>query len=132
MPSAVTVPLPADVGRRTADGSFAEFTDSLALPDFGRDRHGDPQVAWTARDGRRLHLPWSGAFTVDGALPDLEPSPPHLDNPACRQEFGAHELRASWRSAELLLDLGTGRRLTPASGIPQARPEGELPWPVRT
>ncbi|MEU0971136.1 hypothetical protein ABZ357_39130 [Streptomyces sp. NPDC005917] len=115
----------ATVGRRTVDGSFAEFTDTLATPDFGRDRHGDPQVAWTARDGRRLHLAWSGAFTVDGALPDPEPSTPHLDNPACRQEFGAGELRASWRDAELVLDLGTGRRVAPASGIPQARTEGD-------
>ncbi|MFK0107059.1 hypothetical protein [Streptomyces sp. NPDC091217] len=114
----------ATVGRRTVDGSFAEFTDTLAVPDFGRDRHGDPRVGWTARDGRRLHLTWGGAFTVDGALPDPEPGPPHLDNPACRQEFGAGELRASWSGAELVIDLAAGRRVVPAGSVPSTGAEG--------
>ncbi|MFF4897821.1 hypothetical protein [Streptomyces sp. NPDC001068] len=115
----------ATVGRRATDGSFADFTRSLAAPGFGRDRHGDPEVSWTARDGRRLHLSWSGAFTVDGALPDPDPAPPHLDSPACRQEFGARELRAALRDAELVLDLDTGRRVTPASGIPPTGQDGD-------
>jgi hypothetical protein len=107
----------ATVGRRAVDGDFADFVAALTEPDFGPD-----SVAWTARDGRRLHLTWSGPFTVDGHPAGVDPTgrpedPPHLDNPACRTGFTDDQLVAEWSGHRLVLDLRAGRRLEPDSGV---------------
>ncbi|WP_158852696.1 hypothetical protein [Saccharothrix deserti] len=109
----------ATVGRAATDGSFDDFLASLADPVFAPD-----SVSWRARDGRVLALAWPGAFTVDGA-PDGEPAdPPHLDNPAVRVPFGAERFDAAWRGHRLVLDLRNGRRLEPASRVPEQTAEG--------
>jgi hypothetical protein len=110
--------------------SLAQFVAALAEPVFttghavdaesardGQDG-GDAVVHWTTRDGRQLRLGWAGPFTVDGHPVDLDPdgrpeTPPHLDNPACRVEFGATRLEARWAGHTLVLDLASGRRIEP-------------------
>ena len=111
----------ATVGRRAVDDSFADFIAALTEPVFGGDRS-DPSVTWTARDGRALGLAWSEPFTVDGRPVDLGPDglledPPHLDNPACRQAFGAERLEVAWAGERLVIDYRTGGRVHPASGV---------------
>lgn len=108
----------AIVGGRSADGSFADFLASLRAPEFG-----PISVAWVTREGRSLALSWDGPFSVDGRPADLGPdglpeTPPHLDNPACRQEFGADRLEAAYGGERLVLDLVRGVRLEPPSGVP--------------
>ena len=98
------------LGDRDRDGSFAEFVHSLTTPIFAPLR-----VSWVARDGRRLELGWQGAFRVNniarGIAADGRPeSPPHIDNPACRVEFGASDLYARFAGQELHLDLANSRR----------------------
>jgi hypothetical protein len=111
----------ATVGRRAADGSFADFVAALSEPAFG-GTDADPSVGWTARDGRALHVAWSQAFTIDGRAAGVGSEgriedPPHLANPACRQEFGAARLEVEWEGEQLVIDYRNGRRLTPASGV---------------
>lgn len=112
----------ATVGRAATDGSFATFVAGLAEPAFSVDAAGEPTVAWCCRDDRRLALGWNEPFLVDGALVEDSNSDDagttlHLDNPACRNEFGADELHAEWAGHRLELNLGAGRRLVPPSGI---------------
>jgi hypothetical protein len=117
-----------------AVGSLAEFVAGLEEPVFGGNGgvdRGDPVVRWTTRDGRRLRLGWAEPFTVDDRPVDLGPdgrpeTPPHLDNPACRVEFGAERLAARWAGHTLVLDLDAGRRIEPPSTVP-SRPD-----PVRS
>jgi hypothetical protein len=111
----------ATVGRRETDGSFADFVAALGDPLFDGSRS-EPSVGWTARDGRVLHLSWSQAFTVDGRPAALGPDggveePPHLSNPACRQEFGAARLEVDWKGEQLVLDYEAGRRIHPDSSV---------------
>ncbi|NYG08654.1 hypothetical protein BJ986_003141 [Phycicoccus badiiscoriae] len=111
----------ATVGRRAVDGPFADFVAALSEPTFDGSRD-EPAVGWTARDGRVLHVAWSQPFTVDGRPSALGPdgrleTPPHLANPACRQEFGAASLEVEWEGEKLLIDYQQGRRLEPASGV---------------
>ncbi|GDY31758.1 hypothetical protein [Gandjariella thermophila] len=108
----------ADAGHGLV-GDLAEFVASLAEPEFGPG----PTVGWITRDGRSLRLDWSGPFTVDGRPADLDgdgrpETPPHLDNPACRVEFGVARLEARWAGHALVLDLAAGCRVEPASGVP--------------
>ncbi|MEZ2391224.1 hypothetical protein AB6813_17090 [bacterium RCC_150] len=120
----------ATVGRRTADGSFKDFVEGLAEPLFGGSLH-EPSVTWRARDGRVLGLAWSQAFTVDERPAGLGPDglleiPPHLDNPACRQEFDADRLEVAWAGEQLIIDNMSGRRLVPDSGVPLALTTKEI------
>lgn len=113
----------ATVGGRSADGSFADFVAALHPPEFGATSSDAPTVAWTTRDGRSLVLSSGGPFSVDGQSIDLGPdglpeTPAHLDNPACRQEFGADRLEATYGDERLVLDLVRGVRLEPPSGVP--------------
>jgi hypothetical protein len=114
----------ATIGRRAVDGTFAEFVAGLREPTFGGTLI-DPAVDWTARDGRHLRLSWSGAFTVDGRPAGFDSEgrvhePPHLENPACRQEFGDERLEVGWGGEKLVIDYVTGRRISPESGVSQA------------
>lgn len=111
----------ATIGRRAVDGPFADFVAALSEPVFDGNK-ADPSVGWTARDGRVLHVAWSQAFTVDGHPAGLGPDgrpedPPHLANPACRQEFGATRLEVEWQGEQLVIDYQAGRRLNPDSGV---------------
>jgi hypothetical protein len=113
----------ATVGRRAVDGTFADFLTSLSEPVFDAFNPTEPSVRWTARDGRDLQLGWSQAFTIDGQPAGLGPDgrpeqPPHLESPACRQEFGADRLEVRWHGENLVIDYRAGRRLQPDSGIP--------------
>jgi hypothetical protein len=79
-------------------------------------------VTWTARDGRTLALGWDTTFTVDGRDTSLgadgnPEDPPHLHNPACRQELGADLLEVDWEGERLVIDYGRGRRTQPESGV---------------
>ncbi|MGH3715774.1 MAG: hypothetical protein ACRDT4_20300 [Micromonosporaceae bacterium] len=99
------------IGRAATDGDFDQFLDALGAPEFGADA-----VAYRTRHGERLALSWEGPFTVDGRAVDLggdgrPESPPHLENPACRVEFGAATLEAAYAGERLVLDLAHGRRL---------------------
>jgi hypothetical protein len=112
----------ATVSDRATDGSFADFVAALAPPEFTANPSGGPRVRWTARDGRVLELGWDGPFLIDGRPADLAAdgtpeTPPHLDNPACRQEFGAERLLADHGGERLELDLVRGARVHPASGM---------------
>lgn len=111
-----------EFGVESPSMSLDLFVQSLTEPDFRAHRTGDPQVRWTTRDGRELHLAWDSPFTVDGSPIDLGPdgkpaTPPHLDNPACHVEFGAPRLEAHWSGQTLVLDLRNGRRLQPPSDV---------------
>ncbi|MGH3646082.1 MAG: hypothetical protein ACRDTM_02735 [Micromonosporaceae bacterium] len=104
----------AAVGRRATDGSFDRFGAALGMPSFGPDA-----VSYRTRHGTALVLTWDGPFTVDGRPADLDDAglpetPPHLDNPACRVEFGADKLEASYDGERLVLDLAAGARQTGA------------------
>jgi hypothetical protein len=115
----------ATIGDRASDGSFADFVAALAPPEFTTNPSGEPHVRWTARDGRVLELGWDGPFLIDGRPADLTAdgtpeTPPHLDNPACRQEFGAERLIADHGGERLELDLVRGARVHPASGVTDA------------
>ena len=108
----------ATVGCEDLDGSLDSFVGALSEPEFAP--LGEVGVAWAARDGRRLVLGSSGAFSVDGACPDLDDAGrpdggPHLANPACVVAFGAKLLEASHEGHRLVIDLGAGRRLEPPS-----------------
>lgn len=110
------------VGGRSSDASFADFMAALRPPEFGATASGSPTVAWTARDGRLLALSWDGPFKVEGRPVGLGPDglpelPPHFDNPACRQAFGADRLEAAHGGERLVLDLVRGLRLEPSSGV---------------
>jgi hypothetical protein len=120
----------ATVGRRAVDGSFEDFVAALNEPVFGGSLR-EPAVTWRARDGRVLDLAWSQPFTVDGSPAGLGPdgrpeTPPHLDNPACRQEFGAGRLEIEWAGEQLIIDNIIGRRLVPDSGVPLALTTKEI------
>jgi len=120
----------ATVGRRAVDGSFEDFVAALNEPVFGGSLR-EPAVTWRARDGRVLDLAWSQPFTVDGSPAGLGPdgrpeTPPHLDNPACRQEFGAGRLEIEWAGEQLIIDNISGRRLVPDSGVPLALTTKEI------
>ncbi len=111
------------VSRAATIATFDGFVASLGEPDFGRDG-ADPSVAWTTLDGRRLELSWSGAFTVDDRAAGLGPdghleTPPHLDNPATTQAFGAEELVVEWHGERLVLDYVNARRTEPRSSVTQ-------------
>ncbi|MFC7597670.1 hypothetical protein ACFQU3_20320 [Terrabacter sp. GCM10028922] len=111
----------ATVGRRAVDGAFPEFVAALCEPAFGGSRR-NPAVTWTTRDGRALALGWGTAFTVDGRDTSLgadgnPEDPPHLSNPACRQELGADLLEVDWEGERLVIDYGRGRRTQPESGV---------------
>jgi hypothetical protein len=108
----------ATVGCAEQDGSFAEFLEGLAEPDFSL---GDG-VAWTARDGRRLALPGTGGFTVGGPSPDIGPggrpgTAVHLEDPACTARFGEETLTAEYAGHRMVLDIARARR---ATGAPDA------------
>lgn len=110
------------VGSRAMDGDFDAFVSRLAEsePRFYSDAAGEPGVSWRGRNGVQLELGWSTAFLVDGRCGDLDehgqlPVPPHLDNPACHQEFSAERLVAEWEGERLELDLRSGLRREPSS-----------------
>jgi len=92
----------ATVGSCVEDRSFDTFTASLGDPVFA-----ERGLAWTARDGRRLHLSPSGYFSVDGRCVDVgaDGTPDtsvHIDNPSAKMSFGD----------ELLEVEHSGRRMT--------------------
>jgi hypothetical protein len=100
----------ATVGCAEQDGTFADFVRALGAPSFTAGG-----VAWTARDGRRLVLDGTRAFTVDGAPPDFGPdgrpdTTVHLDNPACTMRFGDPLLEASHGGHQMTLDIARARR----------------------
>jgi hypothetical protein len=93
----------ATVGCRDQDGSFGAFVAALSEPSFPADG-----VVWRARDGRLLSL--RGAFTVDGAPPDigadgLPDTGVHLDNPACVSRFGDTVLNARYNTHTMTVNL---------------------------
>jgi hypothetical protein len=104
----------ATVGSVITDRSFGEFIEALAEPEFTAGG-----ATWSARDGRRLVLRGTQAFTVDGANPDIGPegrpdTALHLDNPACFAQFGADRLEATHNGHRLVIDLAAARRIEPA------------------
>jgi hypothetical protein len=112
----------ATVGRTAVHGSFDRFVAALTEPEFGAIGDEDPSVAWTDLDGQALTLRWSGPFTVDSVAVDLAADgrpehPPHLVNPAVTASFGDRVLGAEWSGERLKLDVATGRRVHPVSGI---------------
>ena len=118
----------ATVGRAAVHGSFDRFVAALAEPEFGATGDEDPSVTWTDLEGQALTLRWSGPFTVDGVAVDLAADgrpehPPHLVNPAVTAAFGDRVLGAEWSGERLQLDVATGRRVHPASGIAQSTVE---------
>lgn len=110
------------VGGRSTHGSVDEFVASLGSVEYHPRATGEPGVLWTAADGTRAEVTWSGSPTVDGVPIDLDATgvvadPPHLSNPACRSTFGDEQLVAEWAGERLELDLRRGRRLEPASAV---------------
>ncbi len=110
------------VGRAADDGTFDDFVSSLTEPELSVDDAGGPAVRWRARDGRTLEISWSGVFLVADEVVGLDGDgrpevPPHLENPAVRLPAGSSTLDASWAGEKLLLDLESGRRLAPSSGL---------------
>jgi hypothetical protein len=101
----------ATVGDGSRDGAFGQWVRGLTEPVF----QPGGGVEWTAGDGRRLALPGTGSFTVNGADPDLGPggrpgTGTHLDNPACTMRFGDALLTAEYGGQRMVLDIARARR----------------------
>lgn len=97
----------------SGSGPLEQWVRSLAEP----ETFGDVLV-WRTPSSTRHELGLRTPFLLDGEAVDLDPdglpaTPPHLDNPAVRQDFGDDWLHARWGGHELVLDLVSGRRLVP-------------------
>jgi hypothetical protein len=114
LPAGVGTAWVCTVGQHASHGTFAEFVDSLATPQFGAER-----VRFASPRGPELELGWTGLFTVDGRPIDLDADGrperwPQVDNPACVLRHGDDQMVISIDGSEHRIDLRRGRPLPPA------------------
>lgn len=109
----------ATLGNAKDHGSFENFVRSLQEPQFdSRNR----SVNWRTTEGSSLRLSWLGSFTVNGKSVDLDvhgtPAIPNrLRNPATTVKATDKLLKASFGGESLEIDLVSGRRIVPKSGV---------------